>query len=189
MRIITGSARGVSLLTLPGEATRPTAERTKEAVFSMIQFDIEGRKILDLFAGSGQLALEALSRGAASAVLCDKSKEAISIIKKNAEKTRLSDKCKIYSSDAQTLLGRLGDERFDIVFLDPPYALKTIPSILSLLVAHQRLKPTSIIVCETAEASDVFGNDDAICDKFNIKKQTRYGAACVTIISPKEECL
>ena len=92
MRIITGSARGVSLMTLPGEATRPTAERTKEAVFSMIQFDIEGRKILDLFAGSGQLALEALSRGAASAVLCDKSKEAINIIKKNAEKTRLSDK-------------------------------------------------------------------------------------------------
>ena len=63
MRIITGSARGASLLTLPGEATRPTAERTKEAVFSMIQFDIEGRKVLDLFAGSGQLALEALSRG------------------------------------------------------------------------------------------------------------------------------
>ncbi|MBQ2240957.1 MAG: RsmD family RNA methyltransferase, partial [Clostridia bacterium] len=92
MRIITGSARGVSLMTLPGEATRPTAERTKEAVFSMIQFDIEGRKILDLFAGSGQLALEALSRGAASAVLCDKSKEAINIIKKNAEKTRLSDR-------------------------------------------------------------------------------------------------
>ena len=189
MRIITGSARGVSLMTLPGEATRPTAERTKEAVFSMIQFDIECRKILDLFAGSGQLALEALSRGAASAVLCDKSKEAINIIKKNAEKTRLSDKCKIYSSDAQTLLGRLGNERFDIVFLDPPYALKTIPSVLSLLLSNNRVKPTSIIVCETAEASDVFGNDDILCDKFNIKKQTRYGAACVTIISPKEECL
>ena len=147
MRIITGSARGVNLLTLPGEATRPTAERTKEAVFSMIQFDIEGRKILDLFAGSGQLALEALSRGAASAVLCDKSKDAINIIKKNAEKTRLSDKCKIYSSDAQTLICRLGDERFDIVFLDPPYALKTIPNVLSSLVANNRLKPTSIIVC------------------------------------------
>lgn len=189
MRIITGSARGVSLLTLPGEATRPTAERTKEAVFSMIQFDIEGRKVLDLFAGSGQLALEALSRGAASAVLCDKSKDAINIIKKNAEKTRLTEKCKIFSSDAQTLLGRLGDERFDIVFLDPPYALKTIPSILSLLVTNKRLKPTSIIVCETADDSDVFDSDDALCDKFNIRKQTRYGAACITIISPKEECL
>ena len=104
MRIITGSARGVSLLTLPGEATRPTAERTKEAVFSMIQFDIEGRKVLDLFAGSGQLALEALSRGAAEAVLCDNSKEAINIIKKNAEKTRLAAKGKIYAADAKTLI-------------------------------------------------------------------------------------
>jgi 16S rRNA (guanine(966)-N(2))-methyltransferase RsmD len=189
MRIITGSARGVSLLTLPGEATRPTAERTKEAVFSMIQFDIEGRKVLDLFAGSGQLALEALSRGAASAILCDKSKEAVNVIKKNAEKTRLSEKCKIYSSDAQTLLGRLGDERFDIVFLDPPYALKAIPGILFSLIANKRLKPTSIIVCETAEAPDVFGSDDELCEKFNIKKQTRYGAACVTIMSPKEESL
>ena len=189
MRIITGSARGASLLTLPGEATRPTAERTKEAVFSMIQFDIEGRKVLDLFAGSGQLALEALSRGAASAVLCDSSKEAINIIKKNAEKTRLSHKCKIFSSDAKVLLGRLGEERFDLVFLDPPYALKTVPNVLSLLLANNRLKPTSIIVCETAEASDVFATDDALCEKFNIKKQTRYGAACVTIMSPKEECL
>lgn len=189
MRIITGSARGASLLTLPGEATRPTAERTKEAVFSMIQFDIEGRKVLDLFAGSGQLALEALSRGAASAVLCDSSKEAINIIKKNAEKTHLSDKCKIFSSDAKVLIGRLGEERFDLVFLDPPYALKTIPSILSLLLANKRLKPTSIIVCETAESSDVFGTDDVLREKFNVKKQTRYGAACVTIMSPKEECL
>ena len=85
MRIITGSARGVSLMTLPGEATRPTAERTKEAVFSMIQFDIEGRKVLDLFSGSGQLALEALSRGATEAVMCDSSREAVAIMKKNAE--------------------------------------------------------------------------------------------------------
>ena len=189
MRIITGSARGASLLTLPGEATRPTAERTKEAVFSMIQFDIEGRKVLDLFAGSGQLALEALSRGAASAVLCDSSKEAINIIKKNAEKTRLSDKCKIYSSDAKVLIGRLGDERFDIVFLDPPYALKTIPEILHLLLVNKKLKSTSIIVCETSEAADVFCNDTSLSEKFNIKKQTRYGAACVTIMSSKEECL
>ena len=189
MRIITGSARGVSLLTLPGEATRPTAERTKEAVFSMIQFDIEGRKVLDLFAGSGQLALEALSRGAAEAVLCDNSKEAINIIKKNAEKTRLAPKCKIYASDAKTLIGRLGDERFDLVFLDPPYALKTIPGVLSLLIEKGKLKATSIIVCETSQDSDVFGNDDVLRKKFNVKKQTRYGAACVTIITPKEECL
>lgn len=189
MRIITGSARGVSLFTLPGEATRPTAERTKEAVFSMIQFDIEGRKVLDLFAGSGQLALEALSRGAAEAVLCDNSKDAINIIKKNAEKTRLSPKCKIYSSDAKALIGRLGEEKFDIIFLDPPYALKAVPSVLDSLLANKRLKPTTILVCETAADGDIFGGDDTLVEKFNIKRQTRYGAACVTIMSPKEECL
>ena len=80
MRIITGKAKGIRLVTLEGDTTRPTAERVKEAVFSMIQFDIEGRRVLDLFAGSGQLALEAISRGAAEAVLVDKSKDAIKVI-------------------------------------------------------------------------------------------------------------
>ena len=189
MRIITGSARGVSLFTLPGEATRPTAERTKEAIFSMIQFDIEGRKVLDLFAGSGQLALEALSRGAAEAVICDSSREAAAIIRKNAEKTRLSDKCKINVTDANTLIGRLGFEKYDIVFLDPPYALKLIPGALSRLLECRRLKSTSIIVCETAEPQDVFCGDAALLDKFNIKKQSKYGAAFVTILQPKEDAV
>ena len=134
MRIITGSARGANLFTLAGEATRPTAQRTKEAIFSMIQFDIEGRKVLDLFAGSGQLSLEALSRGAAEAVLCDSSREAVNIIRRNAEKTRLADKCKINVTDANAFIGRLGSEKFDIVFLDPPYALKLIPGVLNRLL-------------------------------------------------------
>ncbi len=187
MRIITGSARGAKLLTLSGEATRPTAERTKEAVFSMIQFDIEGRKVLDLFAGSGQLALEALSRGAASAVLCDSSREAVEIIKKNAEKTRLADRCKIHVADANAIINRLS-EKFDLVFLDPPYAQKLIPGVLSKILSAGILKSTSIIVCESATAEDVFGTSE-LADKFNIKKQSKYGAAFVTIMQPKEEAL
>ena len=99
MRIITGSARGIALATLEGENTRPTADRTKEALFSMIQFDIEGRRVLDLFSGSGQMALEALSRGASSATLVDRSREAISIIRQNAEKSKLIDHCTIYQAD------------------------------------------------------------------------------------------
>ena len=91
MRIITGKAKGIKLDTLDGLDTRPTAERTKEAVFSVLQFDIEGRVVLDLFAGSGQMGLEALSRGAERAFLVDKSKKAIEIIKKNAQKTKLLD--------------------------------------------------------------------------------------------------
>ena len=89
MRIITGKAKGTKLLTLEGNDTRPTSERSKEAIFSMLQFDIEGRDVLDLFAGCGQLSLEALSRGAAHAVMTDKSAEAIRIIRTNAAKTKL----------------------------------------------------------------------------------------------------
>ena len=92
MRIITGRARGVKLATLEGDNTRPTSERAKEAVFSMLQFDIEGREVLDLFAGSGQMGREAVSRGAASAVFVDKSRDAMAIIGKNIEKTGLNVK-------------------------------------------------------------------------------------------------
>ncbi len=187
MRIITGSARGTKLITLSGEATRPTADRTKEAIFSMIQFDIEGRKVLDLFAGSGQLALEALSRGAASAVLCDSSREAVDIIKKNAEKTHLTDKCKIHVADANALIGRL-NEKFDLIFLDPPYALKLIPGVLAKMLASGILKTTTVIVCETAAEEDVFCKTD-LAVNFNIKRQAKYGAAFVTIMQPKEDAL
>ena len=173
MRIITGSARGVSLFTLPGEATRPTAERTKEAVFSMIQFDSEGRSVLDLFAGSGQLALEALSRGAASAVLCDRSKDAINIIKRNAEKTRLSDRCKIFSSDAQTLLGRLGEERFDIVFLDPPYAMHDMTPVMDAL--RPLLQEDAVILLEH-EAKTFPSTPDG----FELYDSRKYGIAGVS---------
>lgn len=186
MRIITGSARGVKLLTLEGEATRPTAERTKEAVFSIIQFDIEGRTVLDLFAGSGQLALEALSRGAEKAVLCDSSKQAIDIIKKNAEKTRLVDRCRIHNCNAEQILGRLGNEKFDLVFLDPPYALKKIPLVLRSLISNKLLKPTSIIVCESSNHDDVFCDDMSLAENFTVKKSAKYGLAHVTILQPKE---
>ena len=123
MRIITGTARGMRLETLEGTATRPTAEKVKEALFSMIQFDIEGRRVLDLFGGSGQLALEALSRGAASATIIDASRDAASLIIRNAQKTKLYDRTRILTCDWEAYLrGNAGKERFDIVFIDPPYA-------------------------------------------------------------------
>ena len=183
MRIITGSARGTKLVTLEGLETRPTAERTKEAVFSMLQFDIEGRKVLDLFSGSGQMALEALSRGAESAVMLDKSKEAVNIINKNAEKTRLAHKCKIYCADAFDYLKKNKGEKFDIVFIDPPYALKLVEKALGALINNDILKPTSIVVCESAEA-DVL-SDSALKDKFEVFKSGKYGVAYVNIFTLK----
>ncbi len=177
MRIITGKARGVKLLTLEGDATRPTSERAKEAVFSMLQFEMEGRNVLDLFGGSGQLGLEALSRGAKSATIADSAKNAVAIIKKNAEKTRLTDGCKIMQSDWKETLRRTRGEKFDIVFLDPPYAMNVIPKVLDELFVS--LKSTSAVVCESgSDISDNVGN------KYEIIKSSKYGVAYVTILKP-----
>ncbi len=183
MRIITGSARGTKLLTLEGLNTRPTAERTKEAVFSKLQFDLEGREILDLFSGSGQMGLEALSRGAAYAVLCDRSREAIGIITKNAEKTGLKDRCLILGLDYEECLRRMSllNKKFDIVFLDPPYASDCLPLALKLLCKMSLLKPTSILVCESGKA------DIEIPKGLTGLKQNKFGVPYVTLIPPKQE--
>lgn len=184
MRIITGKAKGVRLKTLEGEATRPTAERVKEAVFSMIQFDIEGRTVLDLFAGSGQMALEALSRGAAKATFVDKSAEAVAIIKENAVKTKLLENCEIYRSDYLDFIRRFSGKQYDLVILDPPYALKMYAPALRGMLAANMLKPTTLIICESG-AEQVFDGDAALEAKFKIEKQTRYSKTFITVFKPE----
>ena len=186
MRIITGRARGVHLDTLSGEKTRPTLERTKEAVFSMLQFEIRDARVLDLFAGSGQLGLEAVSRGASLAVFCDKAKEAIEIVKRNIQKTRLGDSCEVYCADYTAFLLTLqGKKSFDIVFLDPPYAIGAVPVALRALLDYGLLADGAKIVCETGATADVFGNDAALAEAFDVIKQAKYGAAYVSILSVK----
>ncbi len=188
MRIITGKARGTKLQTLAGEATRPTAERTKEAIFSMINFDIAGARVLDLFAGSGQLGLEALSRGAKYAVFNDSSREAAAIIRANAEKTRLIDSCEILSTDWQPVLRRFaGRERFELSFLDPPYAGGFLPKVLAKMVEWDLLTDGAVIVCESANEEDVFGGNEELKNQFNVRRVARYGAACVTILEKGEK--
>ena len=179
MRIITGRARGTQLYTLEGDATRPTSERAKEAVFSMLQFEMDGRCVLDLFSGSGQMALEALSRGAASAVLCDKSRDAISIIQKNVEKTRLQELCTIVNADYADCIERMAriGKKFDIVFLDPPYASEMIEKALALMVSADILKPTTKVICESGAC------DFAIPEVYELVKQSKYGIAYVTILT------
>lgn len=183
MRIITGKAKGVRLKTLEGDTTRPTAERVKEAVFSMIQFDLEERSVLDLFAGSGQMALEALSRGAAEATLVDKSAEAVAIIKENAAKTKLSDKCTVYRSDYLDFIRRFSGKQYDIVILDPPYALKMYAPALRALIKADMLKPTTLIICESGE-EQVFDWDSELASLFSIEKQTRYSKTYITVFKP-----
>jgi len=188
MRIITGSARGTRLQTLTGENTRPTAERTKEAIFSVLQFELQGKSVLDLFAGSGQMALEALSRGAEHAVLCDASREACRVIESNAVKTRLLLKCEIYTLDWSLLFRNLkGRRTFGLVFLDPPYAMGAVPKVLEKLLESRLLDENAKIVCETAEEQDVFLDNALLRSQFEILRTARYGAAFVTILKWKGE--
>ena len=188
MRIITGKARGVRLDTPAGENTRPTAERAKEAVFSMLQFEMESRNVLDLFAGSGQLGLETLSRGAAHAVLVDRDKTAAEIIKKNTVKTRLAPDCEVYCADyTEFLRGCRGKRHFDLVFLDPPYAAHLIPDALRQLKKYRALAPNATVVCESGAAEDVFGGDDTLAALFDVRRTAKYGVAYVTVLEYRGE--
>ena len=188
MRIITGCARGTKLETLAGEQTRPTSERAKEAVFSILQFEIAGAQVLDLFAGSGQLGLEAVSRGAEHALLCDASREAVAVIRKNAVKTRLAPMCDVICADWETVLrNQRRRARFDLVFLDPPYALGLIPKALRCLIDYGLLSDGAKIVCEAGGENDVFQGDEQLAQCFEVVRTARYGVAHVTILCYCEE--
>lgn len=146
MRVITGSARGVHLQTLPGEDTRPTTDRVKEGLFSAIQFDIEGRRVLDLFAGSGQLGIEALSRGAAHCVFVDRSAEAAAVVRKNLQAAGLFTQSQVLCLDSLSYLTR-PKERFDLVFLDPPYNSGLL--LPALTAVEPLLNPGAIVMAES----------------------------------------
>lgn len=183
MRIITGTARGTKLDAPAGMTTRPTAERTKEAVFSSLQFNIRGKRVLDLFAGSGQMGLEALSRGAAIAYFCDRSADAVKTIRSNAEKTRLFDKCRISSVDSTVFLLQNAEKlKFDIVFIDPPYASGLVPECLKKLKDGHLLSNGAMLVCETPRGTDAFGKNDELRSCFDIVKTSVYGAAEISIL-------
>ena len=180
MRIITGKAKGIKLFTLEGNDTRPTSERSKEAIFSMLQFDIEGRIVLDLFAGSGQMGLEAVSRGAKRAYLIDRGRGAHDIIKKNIEKSRLGDGCIALCEDSLSFLKKQsGVDKFDIFFLDPPYATNLIDESVGLLFEKQLIKETSYIVCES-DRFDVLSEKNS--DRFETIKTMKHGIAHILVL-------
>ena len=147
MRVITGGARGAKLKTLEGLATRPTSDRVKEAIFNIIQFDIQGRRVLDLFGGSGQLAIEALSRGADYAVILDQSAEAVKVIKDNLKKTKFDQQASVFQMDYLCYLST-AREKFDLIFLDPPYAEKSLENALQKISEIDILSEGGIIICE-----------------------------------------
>ena len=165
MRVITGSARGAKLKTLDGLATRPTSDRVKEAIFNILQFDIEGRRVLDLFAGSGQLAIEALSRGADYAVLVDQSADAVKVIKENLKKVRFDQSASVFQSDYLRYLSTTR-EKFDIILLDPPYAENFLENALRKISEIDILTEGGIIVCERPREKALPATvGDLICSK------------------------
>lgn len=147
MRVISGTARGTKLKTPEGMQTRPTSDRVKEAVFSVIQFDVPGSRFLDLFGGSGQMAIEALSRGADSAVIVDGRREACKLIQDNLRLTRLQERAKVVQSDYLAYLDGCR-ESFDLIFLDPPYAEVFLENALKKISEIDILSDRGIIICE-----------------------------------------
>ncbi len=177
MRIITGSRRGVRLESLEGDNTRPTSERVKEAIFSAIQFELADRRVLDLFAGSGQMGLEALSRGAEAAVFVDASEDAVRIIRSNIEKCGFSDITRHKISDYRTYLSK-ADDSFDLVFIDPPYAMNASEDSLRRLVKSELLNDGALVVLESGQPLDT----GALPCGFTVKKEARYSISYVTIL-------
>ncbi|MBR2951357.1 MAG: 16S rRNA (guanine(966)-N(2))-methyltransferase RsmD [Clostridia bacterium] len=183
MRIITGTAKGKRLKTLEGDATRPTSERMKEAIFSAIQFDLEDRTVLDLFAGCGQLGLEALSRGAKSAMFVDASNDAITVIKQNAQATDFFSRSRFLTSDYRNYIRKAARrDSFDLVFIDPPYALGAVSDAIDRLVRADMLRRGAIIVAESG-ADAPFENHEELAALFTDIRHKTYGPSHIHIMT------
>ena len=152
MRVITGTARGMRLKELPGLETRPTTDKVKESVFNIIQFDIEGRRALDLFGGTGQMGIEALSRGAAHCTFVDLRKEAAAVIRENLAHTRLDGQGTVVQGDYLAFLTGCR-EKFDLIFLDPPYGKGLLEKALETIAKIDIVTENGIIICESAAES------------------------------------
>lgn len=175
MKVITGSARGRNIITVEGLDVRPTTQKVKEAIFSTIQFSVPGAMVLDLFCGSGQMGIEALSRGAEFAVFVDNSKKSQEVTKQNLINCDLFKQARVVAMDYKSFLTTTKDT-FDIAFLDPPYNKGILNEVLPLIVS--KMASNGVILCEF-DAGD-FGNEilQNVGD-FVLKKQYNYGRICV----------
>lgn len=176
MRVITGSARGRRLRELEGMETRPTTDRVKEGLFSALQGDIEGRRVLDLFAGTGQLGIECLSRGAAFAVFVDRREDAARLVEENLDLTGLRDRARVVRGDSLEFL-RTSGEKFGLVFLDPPYQAGLLEPALELLTGFDILDPHGIIVAEHP-ADRVLASPR---EPYRVRRTYRYGKIGLTL--------
>jgi len=175
LRIISGLARGTKINTIDNLSTRPTLDRVKEPLFSIIQNHINEANVLDLFAGSGALGLESISRGANKCIFCDKSYEAIKILKQNVEKTGFMDKSIIINKDYKKCLEQIKEEKFDIIFLDPPYRLNIAVDALKRILHLKLLSKDAIIILETDEENRDLKELEEINMQIEVKDVRKYG--------------
>lgn len=176
MRVITGTARGVQLKTPEGMLTRPTADRVKEALFSIINFDVPGAAVLDLFGGTGQLGIEALSRGAGNAVFVDAREDACNLIRENLKRTKMERSAKVIRSDYLNYLSRCR-EKFDIILLDPPYAEVFLENALKQITEIDILQSNGIIVTERPLGKELPWEFEG----FTRSRDYKYGKTLLTI--------
>ena len=176
MRVITGKARGVNLKTPEGLQTRPTTDRVKEAMFSIIQFDIPGMRVLDLFGGTGQLGIEALSRGAQSAVFVDAGDKACALIRENLRRCRMENCAQVIRTDYLDYLGRCRDT-FGIILLDPPYAEVFLENALKKITEIDILQSGGIIVTERPVGKELPWNFPG----YTRSKDYKYGKTLITL--------
>ena len=175
MRVITGTARGRKLKEPAGMETRPTTDRVKEGIFSSIQFELEGRRVLDLFGGTGQMGIEALSRGAAHCTFVDLRKEAVAIIRENVALTGFADRAQIVQGDALAFLSRCR-ETFDVIFLDPPYGSGLLEKTMELVGTIDIVSENGIIVCESAQETVL----PELPAPYAVGREYRYGKIKLT---------
>lgn len=173
MRVITGEARGRKLVTLEGEDVRPTTDRVKEGMFNIIQFDLEGANVIDLFAGSGQLGIEALSRGAKHCTFIDSSNRSIDVVKQNLKTVGFEKRASVFCGDSKMYIN-LSKDKFDIALLDPPYNKNIIDSVLPSV--SEKMTDYGVIICETALDETL----PQSAGEFSIHREYRYGKIKLT---------
>ena len=175
MRIIGGDARGRTIVAPAGAKTRPTQDYVRESLFNIIRWDVEDARVLDLFAGTGQLGIEALSRGAAHCDFVEHNKTAYGIVSKNVESARVKDKAALHRTEAAEFVSKAGRERYDVIFLDPPYGGVILENALKQIETFDILSVNGIIICESAV-------EDRFSHGFAVVRERRYGATMITIL-------
>lgn len=181
MRVITGSARGRKLKTLEGLDVRPTSDKVKEGLFSAIQFAVEGRRVLDLFAGSGQLGIEALSRGARSAVFVDRSPKAIAVVKENIKACDMENVSTVTQAESLSYL-KTCYESFDLAFVDPPYAIENLDEILNETADHMAVGAT---ICAESARERQLPEEIGSSVRFERFREYNYGKTKITLYRKK----